>query len=654
MLRCRKFGVPFLLIPLLLTGWGYCASNAELTQKLVSSRAARTVPHRFTIVPSSVSLVPNQTQHFGVTDAQGNPVTVHWNVSGLHCSGLACGNIDADGNYTPPSSLSQPLEITLEGVVVSDPNYSVMTHVQIVPGTGPTPVAVPASSIQVSSAKQVPPPQVAEKAAITPSRDLPSSQAIAAPASVSQDSARQQIQQPSTQVIAAAPKIEAHAPAPNTGLLSLPNAVTAAPVVNTSSNSSNSSHQQMPLPNAVAAAPVVKEKKRNSGDGMILLDLPSSVSNLTAQKKAEPAQSAVSRATVASESISTGEKARSSPVVAPSATPMPSTSTKPSPVVAVDSRLSGSATIASHQAVASPDAGEPKLPLAAISVPATTAPNTTGPAVMPAAALQNHSQPVTIIATPEVSKREVQAPLVASIVPSTAAKLAAPVPTQAVVSTSNSALSTNVNVSTGGSGAGVSAAPAGTSALTPAGTMVTYRDGKLTIDAENITLAEVLQLVAKKMGAIIDVPPGSGQERIVEHVGPGYPNDVLTRLLNGSHFNFIIVNSALHPNEPAEVLLSMQGSDTSVPAVAPAAPTTAASSVLWTPPDPTLRPLPLPPQYDSSLAPPANKESLTPDALSQLMRDKARELRERAMQQAGSQPDASQPPAPSPQPAPQQ
>jgi hypothetical protein len=649
MLRFGKISVPFLLIPLLLSSWGYCDSNTEVTQKLVSGRSARTIPHRFTIVPSSVSLMPSQMQHFGVTDAQGNPVIVHWNVSGLHCSGLACGNIDADGNYTPPSSLSQPLEITLEGVVISDPNYSVMTHVQIVPGTAPNPVAVPTSNIQVSSAKPVEPAPIVEKAAIAPGHALPSNQPIAPPPSVSQESARQQIQQPPTPVIAAASQIEAHAPAPNGGLLSLPGAVAAVPTVNTSSNSN---HQQMPLPNAVAAAPVVKEKKRNSSDGMILLDLPSSVSNLTAPKKAEPAQSALSSASVGSEGVSTIKRTAGSPVVVPSVTPMPSTSTKPSPLVAVDSRPSASATIDSHRVIASPPASLP-IPSAAPSVAATTRPTTIVPAAMPVGALQSHSQPVTIVATPVVSKPEVQAPLVASIAPSTVAKPAAPVPTQSAISASNSAMSANVGGSAGGTGAGVSTVPAGASEHPAAGTMVTYRDGKLTINAENVTLAEVLQLVAKKMGAVIDVPPGSGQERIVEHVGPGYPNDVLTRLLNGSHFNFIIVNSALHPNEPAEVLLSMQGTDTSAPAVAPAA-AAAASSVPWTAPDPTLRPLPLPPQYDSSLAPPANKESLTPDALSQLMRDKARELRERAMQQAGSQPDTSQPPAAPPQSTPQE
>lgn len=84
---------------------------------------------------------------------------------------------------------------------------------------------------------------------------------------------------------------------------------------------------------------------------------------------------------------------------------------------------------------------------------------------------------------------------------------------------------------------------------------VTYRDGELTIDARNATLAEVLRLVGEKTGATIDIPPGTGQDQIVEHAGPGKPNDVLAQLLNGSRFNFILVNSTQNPQQLAQILL---------------------------------------------------------------------------------------------------
>ena len=178
----------------------------------------------------------------------------------------------------------------------------------------------------------------------------------------------------------------------------------------------------------------------------------------------------------------------------------------------------------------------------------------------------------------------------------------------------------------------------GTAAAVPVGAaeqscVVTYANGQLTIDARNSTLAEVLKLVAQKTGATIEVPPGSGLERIVEHSGPGEPNDVLTRLLNGSAFNFVIVSSPQHPSQLTEVLLTLQRVDTDVQPT-PAQPKALASSVLWTPPENTAA-VPLPPQYNSNLVPP--KEQLTPDALSEIMRAKAHELREKAQQEAPPQ-----------------
>ena len=51
------------------------------------------------------------------------------------------------------------------------------------------------------------------------------------------------------------------------------------------------------------------------------------------------------------------------------------------------------------------------------------------------------------------------------------------------------------------------AAPAETTAPTQHAPVVTYRDGQLTIDAQNWTVAQVLKLVAEATGATIDAPP---------------------------------------------------------------------------------------------------------------------------------------------------
>jgi hypothetical protein len=110
--------------------------------------STRAVPHRLAVHPNGATVAANQTQRFRVTDAQGRSVAVHWRVSGPGCSGVGCGTIDARGVYRTPSSLPQPPVVTLEGVLISDPNYSVLTQVQLVGGVT---VAVSPTSAQVST-----------------------------------------------------------------------------------------------------------------------------------------------------------------------------------------------------------------------------------------------------------------------------------------------------------------------------------------------------------------------------------------------------------------------------------------------------------------------------------------------------------------------
>src|SRR5271155_4478928 len=62
---------------------------------------------------------------------------------------------------------------------------------------------------------------------------------------------------------------------------------------------------------------------------------------------------------------------------------------------------------------------------------------------------------------------------------------------------------------------------------------VSFEGGLLTIAAQNSTLNEILRDVRRLTGASIDIPPGSGgNERVVTHLGPGAPRDVLAGLLN--------------------------------------------------------------------------------------------------------------------------
>jgi hypothetical protein len=89
---------------------------------------------------------------------------------------------------------------------------------------------------------------------------------------------------------------------------------------------------------------------------------------------------------------------------------------------------------------------------------------------------------------------------------------------------------------------------------------VHFNRGMLSIHVDQGTLAEVLNEVHRQTGADIPIPPGAQQESIVADIGPVPARDAMAALLNGSHFNFVIVGSERDPNELRSVLLtSKQG-----------------------------------------------------------------------------------------------
>ncbi|MGA8491722.1 MAG: hypothetical protein WB711_14950, partial [Terriglobales bacterium] len=71
---------------------------------------------------------------------------------------------------------------------------------------------------------------------------------------------------------------------------------------------------------------------------------------------------------------------------------------------------------------------------------------------------------------------------------------------------------------------------------------VSFHGGQLTISAQNSTLGDILKAVRVQTGATIDLP-GTAPERVVGHFGPAAPRDVLASLLNGSHFNYVLLGS---------------------------------------------------------------------------------------------------------------
>jgi len=101
---------------------------------------------------------------------------------------------------------------------------------------------------------------------------------------------------------------------------------------------------------------------------------------------------------------------------------------------------------------------------------------------------------------------------------------------------------------------------------------VSYQNGQLTILARNSTLSDILRAVKAKTGADVDFP-GNATERVVGQFGPGESRDVVASLLNGSHFNYVMMASETNPNQLKTLILtSKTGSATEVAQAAPNAP----------------------------------------------------------------------------------
>jgi hypothetical protein len=91
---------------------------------------------------------------------------------------------------------------------------------------------------------------------------------------------------------------------------------------------------------------------------------------------------------------------------------------------------------------------------------------------------------------------------------------------------------------------------------------VSYQGGLLTIVAPNSTLGDILRSVRKYTAADIEIP-ATANERVVTRLGPGPAREVMAELLNGSHFNYILLGSTDDANALVRVVLvAKTGSDT--------------------------------------------------------------------------------------------
>lgn len=95
------------------------------------------------------------------------------------------------------------------------------------------------------------------------------------------------------------------------------------------------------------------------------------------------------------------------------------------------------------------------------------------------------------------------------------------------------------------------APPPFAAATTPA--KITMTNGELTVNAQNSDLADTLQQIARSSGMSIE---GLGKStRVFGDYGPANPRDVLTDLLSGSGYNFVMVGGST-TGTPAKLVLS--------------------------------------------------------------------------------------------------
>jgi len=85
---------------------------------------------------------------------------------------------------------------------------------------------------------------------------------------------------------------------------------------------------------------------------------------------------------------------------------------------------------------------------------------------------------------------------------------------------------------------------------------VSFQDGMLTIDAENSNLSDILAAVHKVTGADIDITGNPGSERVASRVGPGPARDVMSQLLQGSKFDYVMLSSAVNPSGIERIILT--------------------------------------------------------------------------------------------------
>jgi hypothetical protein len=185
--------------------------------------------------------------------------------------------------------------------------------------------------------------------------------------------------------------------------------------------------------------------------------------------------------------------------------------------------------------------------------------------------------------------------------------------------------------------------------MPPSAPKITYQDGLLSVESTNSRLSDILNGIRSRTGIQFEGIQ-SAQDRVAGKFGPGPANEVLTSLLQGSRFDYVIIGALENPDIVQRVILTPNAaSGGAVAGSMPAQPAIAAQQASGeedeseeTPVETQPQPVPVP-QASQVIQPPPTG----PRTAEQLVE----EMKQKQLQSAGQQdPNQANPNQPNPMP----
>ena len=143
------------------SGSQFSVAVGNSSGSVTSNTATLTVnamPILITVTPNTAKVVVGGIQQFASNVSGTSNIAVTWSLSGVGCTGAACGMISASGFYTSPSSVPSPATVTVKATSVADPTKSTSASITIAAALAvllsisPTSASVPTSSMQLFTA----------------------------------------------------------------------------------------------------------------------------------------------------------------------------------------------------------------------------------------------------------------------------------------------------------------------------------------------------------------------------------------------------------------------------------------------------------------------------------------------------------------------